>query len=303
MIACVAARAALLLGLACAAPLAQAVSSRYCDEPPTLDATQKDRILRLGGVVKQALEQRAHGVALMSRSGLDLSRIGQRYSHAGFSLKASRDTPWAVRQLYYACDEGRPRLFDQGVAGFLLGTEDPRVGYISVVFIPPEQAAPLERAARDNRRALSLLGATYSANAHAWSERYQNCNQWAAEMMALAWGEGDAAAPARPQAQAWLQQQRYEPALIDVGDRLFMSLGIAFVPWLHRDDHPADDLQQARLRVSMPEALERFVRQQAPGATRTEFCHNERHIVVHEGWTPIAEGCVPAPGDTVIPFD
>jgi hypothetical protein len=297
--------AALLLGLGlwAAASAATASSTRFCDKPLELDAQQKDRLFRLSGLVKAELERHAAGgVALVSRSGLDLARFGHRYSHAGFALKASPDTPWAVRQLYYACDEQRPRLFDQGMAGFLLGTDDPRVGYVSVVVMPEAAARALERAALDKRDALALLAGTYSANAYAFAERYQNCNQWVAELMATAWDTSRDGDPSRTRAQQWLAAQHYQPAVFDIGDRLLMSLGIAFVPWLHRDDHPAEDLHAARLRISMPSALEAFVREQVPGAQRVEFCHNERQMVVRRGWEPIAEGCEAGPGDSVIPY-
>jgi hypothetical protein len=45
------------------------------------------------------------------------------------------------------------------------------------------------------------------------------------------------------------------------------------------------------------------VRQQAPGAQRVELCHDDRQVVVRRGWTPIADGCVPGPGDRVVPLD
>jgi hypothetical protein len=297
-----AAGAALLLGLLCT-PAAHAESLRFCDRPLSLSIEQKDKLLRLGALIKTELERSGQPVALVSRSGLALDRFGQRYSHAGFSLRDSPDTPWAVRQLYYACDEQRPRLYDQGVSGFLLGTDDPRIGYVSVVFLPPASAATLERAARDNRQALALLGSVYSANSYPYSLRYQNCNQWVAEMMATAWGAapGADAADARVQAQAWLRAQHYQPTRFEVGP-LFMAAAV-FVPWLHRDDHPEADLNEARFRVSMPASLEGFVRETQPGATRVEFCHTEQHLVVHRGWEPIAEGCVPGPDDTVLALD
>ncbi|HEY0817225.1 MAG TPA: DUF2145 domain-containing protein [Rhizobacter sp.] len=295
------ARAAVLVGLCGASLAAQAGSYRFCDEPLELNAGQKDRLFRLGGVIKDALEQHAvSGVALMSRSGLDLDRFGHRYSHAGVSLKANTDTPWAVRQLYYACDEKRPRLFDQGISGFLLGTEDPKVGYVSVLVLPEAESKRLEAAALDKRGALSLLAGVYSANAFAFSERYQNCNQWVAELLASAWA--DVPVGSRTGAQEWLVQRDYRPSEFDIRHRWLLSLAMLFVPWLHRDDHPIEDLHEAKLRVSMPAAIEDFVRRQVPGAIRMEFCHNERHMVVRQGWEPIADGCEPGDGDTVIPY-
>ena len=59
-------------------------------------------------------------LALVSRSGLDLSRFNIRYSHAAIAWR-SEQGQWAARQLYYACDEHRPRIYDQGLAGFATG--------------------------------------------------------------------------------------------------------------------------------------------------------------------------------------
>jgi hypothetical protein len=288
---------------------AQAGSLRYCDRPADLRADQQDTLLLFGGIFKNALADSGQRVALIARSGLDLSRLQHRYSHAGVSLLDSDNAPWSVRQLYYACDEQRPRLFDQGLAGFVLGTEDPAIGYVSVVLLPPSAAQALERAALDKRRALSVLHPDYSANAHAWALRYQNCNQWLIELLAAAWAPppaGEATPPAsgtaaRAAAQRWLNEQAYRPSEIQVGPVL-RAVG-AFVAWLHEDDHPAEDLDRSVYRVSMPASIEAFVQAHVPGAERLEFCHKDRRVVVRRGWTPIAEGCEPTDGDTVLPLD
>ena len=285
-----------------AAAACQAGGLRFCDDPPGLNAAQQDRLLRFAAVVKNELDRSGQGVALVARSGLDLSRFGVRYSHAGISLKANRSTPWSVRQLYYACDERKPRIFDQGIAGFLLGTDDPSIGFVSAVLLSPgAQADALERAALDDRLALQLLGADYSANAYPFALRYQNCNQWVMELLAVAWGalsEGDAQ---RAHAQAWLKAQGYAPTTFAVHP-LLMWAGI-LVPFLHHDDHPREDVQNAVYRVSMPASIEAFVQARVPGATRIEFCHTDRHAVVRRGGAPIAEGCRPGEGDTVVPLD
>ena len=290
------------LCLTAASCASQAAALRYCDPPAPLNAAQKDRLFRFGALVKAELEQSGQGLALIARSGLDLSRFGQRYSHAGLTLKASLNAPWSVRQLYYACEERKPRLFDQGMAGFLLGTDDPAIGYISLVFLPEDRAAALERAALDNRQALQMLGATYSANAYPFDARYQNCNQWVAELLAQAWGEPsdeNEGGGARVHAQAWLKAQGYTPTRFEVQSRALMFAG-GFVPWLHSDDHPIEDVEQMVYRVSMPASIEAFVQAQVPGASRVEFCHTDRQVVVHRGWEPIADGCVAGPEDSVI---
>ena len=293
----------LLPWLACQHSLAGVL--RYCDPPAPLDAVQQDRLFRFGAVVKAELARSGDALALIARSGLALDRFGLRYSHAGISLRDSANAPWSVRQLYFDCQQARPRLFDQGIAGFLLGGADPDIGYVSVLLLPPADAAPLLRAVQDKRLALGLLGGSYSANAHAFSLRYQNCNQWLAELLAVAWGGllpdddlpvGDAL---RFDAQRWLQAQGYQPTRFDLGSPLLLWLS-GSLPWLHTDDHPAEDLAAWQLRVSMPASIAAFVQRLAPATRHIEFCHNQRHIVVRHGGAPIAEGCQPGPDDTVV---
>ena len=163
---------------------AGSVAENFCGHQTPLSAAQQDRLLQLAAVVRAELDAAGTPVALIARSGLNLARFGQRFSHAGLALAEGAGSPWAVRQLYYACEEGRPRLFDQGLAGFVSGLDDPAAGHVSLLLLPPEPAALLAAAAQDRPRALRLVAATYSANAHAWSLLYQNCNQWLAELMA-----------------------------------------------------------------------------------------------------------------------
>ena len=161
--------AALVVGLALAGGFAAAhaasTASRFCDTSPTLSAAEQDRLLRFAAIARAELESSGQRLAIVARSGLDLARFGQRYSHAGVSLKASENGAWSVRQLYFACDEGAPRLFDQGMAGFVFGGADPGLGFLSILTLPEEAAAALERAAVDKPLALRLPAAKYSANA------------------------------------------------------------------------------------------------------------------------------------------
>ena len=304
-----------MLGPACVVALglapwvaSEAGVARYCDQSPTLSVAQQDRLFRFAAVIKLTLEDSGARLALVSRSGLDLSRFGVRYSHAGVSLQQGLDTAWSVRQLYYDCDESKPRLFDQGVSGFVLGLSDPAAGYVSALTLPEPEAAALERAVLDRALALQALGTRYSANAHAFSVSYQNCNQWVAEMLAVAWGPAPEpqVAPGietrRRLAQGWLAQQGYQPSVFEVGFRPWMWLG-RLIPHLHEDDHPPADLAKARFRVSMPASIDAFVRARVPGAQRLEFCQVDNRIVIRRGWTPIAEGCVATDQDTSITLE
>jgi hypothetical protein len=278
---------------------AQASSQRYCDAPGAISAAQQDRLFRFAAVIKAELEASGQAVALVARAGLDLGRFGQRYSHAGFSLKQNPQTPWAVRQLYYECDAQQSRLFDQGLLAFLLGAENQSVGFFSLVLLPPAAATAVEQLALDKARALQVLSPRYSANSFPFSLQFQNCNQWVAEMLATAWGSFDGADAPRQQAQTWLQAQGYEPTVFDVGWHVVMWLS-GLSPWLHSADHPRDDIAAKRFRVSMPASLESFVQRQWPQSQRIEFCHTTTQIVVHHGWHNLATDCVPGDGDTVI---
>ncbi|OYT90902.1 MAG: hypothetical protein CFE43_16140 [Burkholderiales bacterium PBB3] len=292
--------------LTLSASSAWASSLDYCDGGTEPSAAVQDRLLQVAAITKTELEKSGHTVALISRSGLALQRLGQRYSHAGVSLQASPNTPWSVRQLYFACDEQRPRIFDQGISGFVMGANDLTEGYVSIVLLPADAGAALERTALDGRSALALLASTYSANAYAFSQRYQNCNQWLAELLATAWGglrqeaedKPNAADSPRAAAQDWLQAQGYAPTVLRIDWQPLMWLA-ARLRWLHSDDHPAQDLDAAQFRVSMPQGIENFVQQRYPEATRIELCYTTHHVVVHRGWGAIAAGCVPSAGDEV----
>lgn len=297
-------------------------SQRYCDEGAPRSAAQQDRLLRMAALVRRELDAAAVDVALVSRNGTNLHRLGLRYSHAGLSLRDNGLGPWSVRQLYYACDERRPRLYDQGLAGFLSGTDNPDRVFLSVVMLPRDDGLTLARTALDGTQAQRLVNATYSANAYAFSVRYQNCNQWVAELMATAWGGASSVAPAmvanpstadgpapttdtsmaRAKAQAWLAAQGYVPEAVNVGSHWLMAAA-PFIGMIHTDDHPQDDLQQLRMRTSLPTSLEAFVRTRMPDAERVELCHDTRRIVLRRGWKPLDDACTPQAGDEVMALD
>ncbi|MFC0169025.1 DUF2145 domain-containing protein [Pseudoduganella danionis] len=274
-------------------------ASHFCDRSQALSAIEQDRLLRFAAALRDELGE-DDDIVLLSRSGLDLSRFAIRYSHAALAWR-SAEGRWSARQLYYACDEGRPRIYDQGLAGFALGTDDPALGFVSLVRMPAQASTALRPALLDASRVQHLLAASYSANAYAYSVQYQNCNQWVVEMLAAGWADLADGEDLRLRAQAWLAQAVYAPQPVEVGSRWLM-LASAFVPLLHLDDHPPEARSAMRLQVSLPVAIEQFVQQRFPGSSRVELCHDEHQIVVHRGWSPVAAGCVAGPDDRVIPL-
>ena len=276
----------------------------YCSRSSPLTAAQQHRLLRVAEIVRRELQASGADVALVSRAGTDLKRFGQRFSHAGLSLREGTELPWAVRQLYYACDEKRPRLFDQGLAGFLMGTDDPSIGHLSLVLLPRGEATEaLRRVALDKPVALSLVSPRYSANAYAFSSRYQNCNQWLAELMGVAWGGlAGSQGSLRDPAQQWLKQAGYQPQAMPIGSHALM-MAAPLIPMVHLDDHPEEDRFALQLRVSMPRSLEAFVRQRLPGAQRVALCHAQGRVVIRRGWSDLPEDCAAESGDETVPLD
>ena len=282
-------------------PSGSSASSRFCDRQQQLTASQQDRLLRFAAVVRDELGTAEGDAVLISRSGLDLSRFHIRYSHAAVAWRGDTGA-WSARQLYYACDEGRPRIYDQGLAGFAMGIDNPSLGYISIVRLPAQAAQALQRISQDRPLALHLLAESYSANAYAYSLRYQNCNQWLVELLAAALGNLADGDDLRDRAQLWLRQAHYAPEAVDIDSHALM-FAANFVPLLHLDDHPEDDRFAMKLKISLPAAIEAFMREQLPGSERVELCHDGRQVVVHRGWTPIDAGCRPGAGDQVVLLD
>jgi hypothetical protein len=289
-----------MAGAAHAASGSSAVSN-FCDRTQELSASQQNLVLQFAAVVRDELGATNSSAVLISRSGLDLSRFHIRYSHAAIAWQDENDA-WTARQLYYACDEKRPRIYDQGLAGFAMGIDNPALGYISIVKLPSGAAQALRQTSLDSTRALRLLAANYSANAYAYGLLYQNCNQWVMEMLAAAWGDLADGGDLRERAQRWLRQAGYAPQAVDVDSHWLMFAG-SFVPLLHLDDHPESDLFAMKLKISLPATVETFVQQRLPGSERIEICHDDKRVVVHRGWSPIADGCVPGEGDRVVYLD
>jgi hypothetical protein len=278
---------------------AYANSSVFCDRKVVLTAEEKNQLLNFSAAVKDQLQKSGNDAAIISRSGIDLDRFQIRYSHAGFVLRNSENTSWAVRQLYYGCDEEKPSIYDQGLSGFLMDHDNTSIPFVSLVFLPQPKGEEMERSAMDKKLVLNLLGPQYSANAYPFSTQFQNCNQWLLEVLAYAWGNISSSGDFRADAQKWLKENNYQPSDIDVKHR-YLVWASHFVPLIHNSDHPSENIDKNLYQVSMPASVEAFVRAQEPAATRVELCLNKGRIVVHRGWEMIADDCVPGEGDEVL---
>ena len=90
--------------------------------------------------------------------------------------------------------------------------------------LAPQAQAHLRPLLADNVAVARLDTPAYSMVAYAWSDRYQQSNQWALETLALA---EDPAAATRVRAQAWLKLHGYEPTTLHLS--AFKRLGARMV--------------------------------------------------------------------------
>jgi len=296
------AAAALLLASWVAAPAAASTSMRLCSAGADASAAEQDRALQVAALLRAELEAQGQPAALLARAGTRLDRFGIRYTHAALSLRDSPLTPWGLRQLFFACDERRSRLFDQGLSGFLLGADDRERGFASLLLLPAEAALPLAATALDGDAAKRLLAGDYIANAHPYDLERQNCNQWLAELMALAWAPpGDERAGGRAAAQRALQRWQYAPDPVRYGSALWRWLA-AFVPWISFAGHPPEDAGANQLVTSLPPDLEALATRLWPQARRVELCYTPEHIVLRRAGPPLPDDCRAADGDEVHRF-
>jgi hypothetical protein len=218
------------------APAAEA--GRSCEQKKAGAATI-ERGLLLAQRTHEALEA-AHArdrteVVVLARAGQDLSKYGVRYSHLGIAWR-SRDAQgrpaWRVLHKLNACGTSTAAIYRQGLGEFFL---DDLWRYEAAWVVPtPAMQAKLLALLADDARALRLHHAPYSVVSYAWGRKYQQSNQWAIETLALAM---EPAASTRAGAQAWLQQQGYQPAVLRLGPltRLGGRISAANVAF---DDHP-----------------------------------------------------------------
>lgn len=291
-------RLAALLLLALPLAAAASTSLRLCAAETARSPAEQDRVLQVAERLRAELQGQEGGAALLARAGTQLGRFGIRYTHAAVALRDSPLAPWGLRQLYFACDEQRSRLFDQGLAGFLLGADEPGRGFASLLLLPPEAAAALSAAALDSAAAQRLLAGDYLANAHPRDLLRQNCNQWLAELLAQAWSPGvDGRAAAQRQLALW----DYAPRPVRYGNPLW-RLVAAFVPWVGFAGHPPEDASRNELVTSLPPDLEALAQRLWPQARRVELCYTPEHVLIRRGGAPLPDDCRPAEGDERLVF-
>lgn len=218
-----------------------AVAGRPCEapQPPTVYSVK--RALTLAERTLRALDSSSAQVVVLARAGQDLSAYGLRYSHLGLAYRqpdGEGGHVWRVLHKLNQCGTAASAIYRQGLGEFFLDD----LWRFEAAWVVPTDAvqAKLLALLQDEPRALQLHHRPYSMVSYAWSQKYQQSNQWAIETMALAlspamgdgWGT-------RQQAQYWLQSRSYQPTALHIGPltRLGARVTAANVAF---DDHPTE---------------------------------------------------------------
>lgn len=200
----------------------------------------------------ESLDASGHQVVLLARAGQDLSKYGLRYSHLGFAYRqpdGKGGHVWRVLHKLNHCGTAESAIYRHGLGEFFL---DDLWRYEAAYMAPePEVQMKLLPLLQDNRAAIALHHKPYSIVSYAWGRSYQQSNQWALETLALA---ADPAITSRVRAQAWLQYQGFEPAVLKIGalTRLGARVGSANVAF---DDHPNAKRFSDRIETVTVEAV------------------------------------------------
>jgi hypothetical protein len=219
-------------------PLAHA--GRTCsNEPLTLRAVTQG--LALAERTARTLDATGAQVVVLARAGQDLNAYKLRYSHLGLAYKDGER--WRVLHKLNQCGTASASVYREGLGDFFL--DSPFEYVAGVVPLSTEAQTRLLPLLKNPAPVAGLHTRAYSMLAYPWAQTYQQSNQWAIEILAVAMG---AEQTSREAAQDWLEARAYTPTelhlstLTRLGARMTMA-NVAF------DDHPLGLRVGGRIRT------------------------------------------------------
>lgn len=215
----------------------------------------------------QRLEALQPRIALIGRVGQDLSQYGLRYSHIAFVMKDAASGQWRTTHLLNGCNSRQSALWQEGLANFYL---DDLFAYEALLIIPsPALQEQLQAVVGSSARITAMHQPLYNMLAYPFSDKYQNSNQWALELLTLAKSQQLGINPplsTRQQAQQWLQLTGYQPSTLKLsaftrlGARMFRA-NVAF------DDHPDARRFADLIDTVTVESMAAYIKQADPGSS------------------------------------
>ena len=216
------------------------------------------------------LEGNARMAAIVSRAGSDLSEYRfrhptrQKYTHAGFAWKSSRDGWWRFKHALNVCGGPTSELFEQSLVQFF---DDAPHLYDFRVAVP--SLALQERIVEvleDEAASQRLHISSYSTIANPFRAEYQNSNGWVLAVIASAQSGGRT----YREVQDHYRGAGYVPSEVRLG--FFKKLGAGFIANATTRDHPLR-LVGGWYRFVSAASLERYLAHTDEPVGRTEICH------------------------------
>jgi hypothetical protein len=197
-------------------------------------------------------------VVLLARVGQNLSEYHLRYSHMAFAYRDGKT--WRVVHKLNQCGTARASIYRQGLGEFFL--DDLYEYEAAMMVLAPDVQARLLPALRDNRSVAQLNTPAYNMVAYPWSVKYQQCNQWLLETIAMT---QDRAASTRERAQAWMKLQGYQPTTLRISPfkRLGARMSAANIAF---DDHPNEKRFTDRIETVTVDSVFAFLSRTGLGA-------------------------------------
>ena len=219
-----------------------------------LTINQMRQAIHAASKLKTALDKSHSDVALIARSGTDLSKYNLRFSHLAFAIKSYHGQPgWTVVHLLNECGTQRSNLYAQGLVNFFM---DDMYRYDSQVTVLKPSLQRKLRQAINSKAKHQLHGARYNMLAYPFATKYQNSNQWILEMLARA--DSNKPVQTRYQAQMWLWRMHYQPTVISIN--ALEKFGSAFNSNIAFNDHPIEESRLSRYSVVSVESIIQYLK-------------------------------------------
>ena len=233
-----------------------AAGGACAEKPPTPEEVRN--AFNMAVRLHDYMEKSGAKLALVARTGADLSEHGLRYTHMGALLRDHPAGRWLFVHLLNHCGRETSAIFDEGLANFFL---DQPFLYEAAILIPTPELQDRLLPILAGPQAKQWHNPAYSMIARPTATKYQNSNQWLLELIAVAQSQIQAPAGSvadRTQAQAYFAARGYRADTIRISDfrRFGASIARANVRF---DDHSAEEAGNRRYEVVSVRSVARYL--------------------------------------------